>query len=111
MLIWIRIRKVHPHFEGCRIVSKTGDPGSPPVVLECGHVGCCDSSKNKHATETFSPDPASGRPFVRAGRIVGWCYVDRSCWNSPDGGPAPAGFTLVGRRPTLCHSKTNGLSN
>jgi uncharacterized UBP type Zn finger protein len=23
------------------------------MCLECGHVGCCDSSKNKHATKHF----------------------------------------------------------
>ncbi len=23
------------------------------LCLECGHVGCCDSSKNKHATKHF----------------------------------------------------------
>ena len=26
--------------------------------LECGHIGCCDSSKNKHATKHFRADPA-----------------------------------------------------
>ncbi|MGA2197808.1 MAG: UBP-type zinc finger domain-containing protein, partial [Bryobacteraceae bacterium] len=23
------------------------------ICLTCGHVGCCDSSKNKHATKHF----------------------------------------------------------
>jgi uncharacterized UBP type Zn finger protein len=44
--------------------------------LVCGHVGCCDSSKNKHATRHFRE---TGHPVVRAferGEEWGWCYVD-----------------------------------
>jgi len=47
------------------------------LCLTCGHVGCCDSSRNKHAS----------RDATRAGhRIVGslepgedwqWCYIDQ----------------------------------
>jgi len=42
----------------------------------CGHVGCCDSSKNKHATKHFK---ATGHPLVRSfepGESWWWCYVD-----------------------------------
>ena len=47
------------------------------LCLECGHVGCCDSSKNKHATRHFrtpttrscarsSPaNPGSGATWTR----------------------------------------------
>ena len=46
------------------------------TCLECGHVGCCDSSKNKHATKhnhtTHHPVIASAQPDER------WlyCYID-----------------------------------
>ena len=46
------------------------------LCLECGHVGCCDSSKNKHATKHFH---RSKHPLVRSiepGEAWVWCYVD-----------------------------------
>lgn len=46
------------------------------LCLACGHVGCCDSSPNQHATrhhrQTGHPVIASYEP---AERWV-WCYVD-----------------------------------
>jgi uncharacterized UBP type Zn finger protein len=46
------------------------------ICLTCGHIACCDSSKNKHATKHFH---SSGHPMVRSiepGENWGWCYVD-----------------------------------
>lgn len=46
------------------------------LCLECGHVGCCDSSKNKHATKHFY---ANKHPLIRSiepGETWVWCYVD-----------------------------------
>jgi uncharacterized UBP type Zn finger protein len=46
------------------------------LCLECGHVGCCDSSKNKHATRHFR---SSKHPLARSiepGEQWVWCYVD-----------------------------------
>jgi uncharacterized UBP type Zn finger protein len=46
------------------------------TCLTCGHVGCCDSSKNHHATKHFNhtkhPVIASAQPGER------WlyCYPD-----------------------------------
>ena len=42
----------------------------------CGHVGCCDSSKNKHATRHFK---SSKHPIVKSlepGEDWMFCYVD-----------------------------------
>ena len=42
----------------------------------CGHVGCCDSSPNTHATKHFH---ATGHPLVQSfepGEDWFWCYVD-----------------------------------
>ena len=44
--------------------------------LICGHVGCCDSSPNRHATRHFHE---SGHPVIRSfepGEEWRWCYVD-----------------------------------
>ena len=46
------------------------------LCLECGHVGCCDSSKNKHATKHFH---RVKHPLIRSiepGEAWMWCYVD-----------------------------------
>ena len=46
------------------------------LCLICGHVGCCDSSKNKHATKHFH---SAGHPLIRSiepGERWMWCYVD-----------------------------------
>jgi hypothetical protein len=45
--------------------------------MRCGYVGCCDSSKNKHAAQHFA---ISTHPVMRSlepGEAWGWCYVDR----------------------------------
>ena len=45
--------------------------------LVCGHVGCCDSSLGKHATEHFH---ATGHPIMKSvepGESWAWCYVDQ----------------------------------
>ena len=42
----------------------------------CGHVGCCDSSKNKHATKHFH---ATRHPIITSlerGEDWSWCYID-----------------------------------
>ena len=42
----------------------------------CGHVGCCDSSPQTHATKHFH---ATEHPVIRSyepGEAWLWCYVD-----------------------------------
>jgi uncharacterized UBP type Zn finger protein len=64
--------------EGCEECLRTGDSWVHlRVCLACGHVGCCDQSKNKHATQHFH---TTGHPVMRSGEpgeTWGWCYVDR----------------------------------
>lgn len=46
------------------------------LCLACGHVGCCDQSKNKHATKHFT---TTGHPIVMSlepGETWKWCYPD-----------------------------------
>lgn len=46
------------------------------LCLECGHVGCCDASPNKHATRHFR---STRHPLIRSiepGEGWVWCYVD-----------------------------------
>ena len=61
----------------CEDCVKTGDTWVHlRLCMECGHVGCCDSSKNKHATKHFH---RSKHPIIRSiepGETWTWCYVD-----------------------------------
>jgi uncharacterized UBP type Zn finger protein len=61
----------------CEECIKTGDTWVHlRMCLSCGHVGCCDSSKNKHATRHFR---AVRHPVMRSiepGENWVWCYVD-----------------------------------
>lgn len=46
------------------------------TCLQCGHVACCDSSKNKHATAHFR---ATGHPAICSAQPRErwlWCFVD-----------------------------------
>ncbi len=44
--------------------------------LNCGHVGCCDSSKNKHATRHFHTSAHPVMRSVEPGETWGYCFVD-----------------------------------
>ena len=71
------VRPVAPGSEGCEDCLKTGDAWVHLRLCEtCGHVGCCDSSKNRHATKHFQ---ATRHPVIKSfepGEEWGYCYVD-----------------------------------
>ena len=62
---------------GCEECLQTGDDWVHlRLCLSCGHVGCCDSSKNKHATAHFN---ATHHPVIRSfqpGEDWMYCYED-----------------------------------
>ena len=72
----IQVRNTDKHV--CEDCVKIGDTWVHlRLCLECGHVGCCDSSKNKHATRHFHQ---SKHPLIRSvepGEAWVWCYVDQ----------------------------------
>jgi len=71
------IRKVHRPGKGCLDCLKMGGRWVHlRECLTCGHVACCDSSPNRHATAHFH---ASGHPVVTSlevGEDWVWCYAD-----------------------------------
>ncbi len=70
------------HAKGCEDCVKIGASWVHlRECLICGHVGCCDSSPNKHATKHFH---GSKHPVMRSaepGEMWGWCYVDEAMAN------------------------------
>ena len=71
------VHDVTPSAQGCEECLEAGDRWVHlRVCMECGHVGCCDSSPNKHATTHYH---RTGHPVVRSierGESWGWCYED-----------------------------------
>jgi uncharacterized UBP type Zn finger protein len=72
-----QIADVEPSAEDCEECLQTGDTWVHlRECMSCGHVGCCDSSKNKHATKHFH---ATDHPLIQSfqpGEDWIWCYVD-----------------------------------
>jgi Trk K+ transport system NAD-binding subunit len=74
-----QIRAVFPSADGCEDCLRTGDVWVHlRICLTCGHTGCCDSSKNKHATAHFKD---CAHPLIKSlerGEDWAWCYADET---------------------------------
>lgn len=66
-----------PNTRGCEECLKMGDTWVHlRRCVHCGHVGCCDQSKNRHATKHFR---ATIHPVIQSmepGEAWRWCFVD-----------------------------------
>lgn len=62
---------------GCEECLATGDSWVHlRLCLGCGHVGCCNDSKNQHATKHFN---ATSHPVIRSferGERWRYCFPD-----------------------------------
>jgi CPA2 family monovalent cation:H+ antiporter-2 len=72
-----RVQRVTPSAKGCGECLRTGDDWVHlRICMTCGHVGCCDDSKNKHATKHYHE---TSHPIIRSlepGEDWAWCYPD-----------------------------------
>ena len=69
-----------PNTRGCEECEAQGrrDWVALRLCLTCGHVGCCDSSPNKHASKHFA---TVGHPIVKSfepSEEWAYCYVDEA---------------------------------
>jgi uncharacterized UBP type Zn finger protein len=91
------IQSVDARTNGCEGCVALGDRWTQlRVCLTCGHVGCCEDSKNAHALAHFN---ATGHPMIASlerGDTWGWCYVHRRYFD-PMPGPLP-------KRPSILAS-------
>jgi uncharacterized UBP type Zn finger protein len=73
----IAVTQLPEEVAGCEDCLKAGDGWVHlRICLECGKVGCCDSSPNRHASAHAA---ASGHPIIRSlqpGEDWSWCFVD-----------------------------------
>jgi uncharacterized UBP type Zn finger protein len=70
-------REATPKSDGCEECLKMGDTWVHlRLCVTCGNVGCCDDSKNKHATKHYHH---THHPVIRSlepGEDWRWCYLD-----------------------------------
>jgi hypothetical protein len=84
------VQHVTASADGCEDCLQTGGWWAHlRLCMTCGHVGCCDSSPNKHAT---AHNHATNHPIIRSfepGEDWGFCYVDQAMLdgNWPVNGP------------------------
>lgn len=58
------------------------------LCLECGHVGCCDNSPNRHATKHFK---ATGDTLIASfepGERWAYCYAEDEMYDVPESAEA-----------------------
>ena len=81
----VQILELPESVEGCEDCLATGGEWLHlRICLECGKVGCCDSSPNRHASAHAR---ASGHPIIRSlqpGEDWSWCFVDEVAMRIPD---------------------------
>ena len=74
-----QIRTVFPSADGCEDCLRTGDSWVHlRICLTCGHTGCCDSSKNKHATAHFQECAHPVIKSLERGEDWAWCFPDET---------------------------------
>ena len=76
--------EVKPSAAGCEDCLKTGGSWVHlRTCLICGHVGCCDSSQNKHASQHYRD---TGHAIVQSFEPdESWiyCFVDEVAFETP----------------------------
>ena len=79
-----QIRDVTPSAEGCEDCLKIGARWLHlRMCTACGHIGCCDSSPNRHATAHAQ---RTGHLIIRSaepGEDWFWCYEDEVAFEMP----------------------------
>jgi hypothetical protein len=74
----VKVTELPEEVAGCEDCLATGSKWRHlRICLECGHVGCCDDSPNRHATAHAD---ATQHPIIRSlerGEDWSWCFVDR----------------------------------
>ena len=86
-----QISHVAPSGDGCvECLQMGGQWVHLRRCVSCGHIGCCDSSPNKHATAHFR---LTTHPLVQSfepGEDWYWCYADEVGFEVEGEGPSPS---------------------
>lgn len=81
----VQITQLPESVEGCEDCLKMGGKWLHlRICLECGKVGCCDSSPNRHASAHAN---ASDHPIIHSlepGEAWSWCFIDELAMVIPE---------------------------
>ena len=107
----VHVTELPESVDGCEDCLQTGDGWLHlRICLECGHVGCCDSSPNKHATAHAGRDGPPDHPLAAAGRGVvvvlrrrGAHADPRGAWRDPHPAVPARRVRVRARRPATRH--------
>ena len=81
----IEVTELPASVDGCEDCLRTGEPWLHlRICLECGKVGCCDDSPNRHASAHAH---SSSHPIIRSiepGEDWSYCYVDDVMMRIPE---------------------------
>jgi Zn-finger in ubiquitin-hydrolases and other protein len=73
----VRVTELPEAVDGCEdCLASGGKWVHLRICLECGHVGCCDSSPGRHASAHAG---ATSHPIIRSlepGEEWSWCFAD-----------------------------------
>jgi len=77
-----QIKDVEPNTpDGCEECLATGDEWVHlRLCMSCGHVGCCNDSKNKHATKHFLGSGHAIMQSFEPGEDWMYCFRDDLAW-------------------------------
>jgi Zn-finger in ubiquitin-hydrolases and other protein len=81
----VRITELPASVDGCEDCLREGGVWLHlRICLQCGHVGCCDDSPNRHASRHAA---GSGHPIIHSlepGENWSWCFVDEVAMEIPE---------------------------
>lgn len=73
----VEITELPESVDGCEDCLATGDKWFHlRICLSCGHVGCCDSSPNRHASSHARQGEHSIIRSLQPGEDWCWCFED-----------------------------------
>jgi hypothetical protein len=100
-----QIYDVEPSAQGCEECLKTGDWWVHlRECLVCGHVGCCDSSPNRHATKHFHSTEHPPGPILRARRELDFLLCGQARYGTALAEDNPPALD-TGLTPSPCGSR------
>ena len=81
----VEITELPESVPGCEDCLRTGDGWVHlRICLSCGHVGCCDSSPNRHASAHAAASVHALIRSIQPGEDWSWCYVDEVAMEIPE---------------------------
>ena len=98
----VSVTKLPESVDGCQDCLATGGKWLHlRMCLSCGHVGCCDSSPNRHASAHHASTSHAVMRSLEAGERWCWCFEERKAFILP----SLSGSTRLPPSPLLAESR------